>query len=317
MAKTKKVRFQNRPYKHMISLLFVLLFAGVGSYFVFQSKAAELLPGDVQCGNNCHRSTSFMREVVTLTGPSTVKVEVYADLSIPELVGIHPLMAYFHHELYYNNADRDDIHPWDEKKLCIDLESQSGKKNVLIDSYTRNTPGPSKNITGSAFELYFFAVDNPKYPNINCATYLSQGGGLKEKQLNYFGLAHGVSLQQGYTPGGGDNTGNNGEGSGDKGQGSGNGGGSGGSTATSQSDKANTTPSSSSQGNKPQTEFEPSPFFDGKQYAPGSDPLDKTFGNIFVGSRSIAHGWIYIIAVLLVLLAGIAYYVLKVRKRRR
>jgi len=73
--------------------------------------------------------------------------------------------------------------------------------------------------------------------------------------------------------------------------------GGGGSIANTPSNQPNTTPSSSSQGAETkQPELEPSPFYDGKLYEPASDPIDETIGNISVGGRKIAHGWLYLMA---------------------
>ena len=73
--------------------------------------------------------------------------------------------------------------------------------------------------------------------------------------------------------------------------------GGGGTSAQTQGNEQNQIPTSTSQGTETeQTNAEPSPFYDGKQYAPGSDPIDETLGNISVGGRKIAHGWLYLMA---------------------
>jgi hypothetical protein len=83
----------------------------------------------------------------------------------------------------------------------------------------------------------------------------------------------------------------------------------GGSTANKQSNQSNTIPSSSSQGtDNPQSEINPSPFYDGKQYDPGSDPdvlgIDTTFS---VAGHNLKYGWVYVLAAFI--LGLVAFFV--------
>jgi hypothetical protein len=87
------------------------------------------------------------------------------------------------------------------------------------------------------------------------------------------------------------------------------GGGNGGSTANKQSNQPNTIPSSSSQGtDNPQSEINPSPFYDGKQYDPGSDPdilgVNTTFS---VAGHRLKYGWAFVLSTLI--LGGVGYYI--------
>jgi hypothetical protein len=86
-----------------------------------------------------------------------------------------------------------------------------------------------------------------------------------------------------------------------------NGGGAGTSTNT-QSNTPNTVPASSPQGDtSQQTELNPSPFYDGKQYGPGSDPIDEKLGKLTIGDKKLVHGWLYVLSlVMATILAGLS-----------
>lgn len=78
--------------------------------------------------------------------------------------------------------------------------------------------------------------------------------------------------------------------------GSGTGGGGGGSSAKKQSNYPNTIPTSSAQGTKnTQPELQPSPFFDGRNYKPGSDP-DTLVSATHSPVNKLAKGRYYILA---------------------
>lgn len=68
---------------------------------------------------------------------------------------------------------------------------------------------------------------------------------------------------------------------------------SGGSSAKKQSEQQNNTPTSSAQGDNKQTKLEPSPFFDGKDFKPGSDA--DTTGSIDKIGKRLATKWIFIV----------------------
>jgi len=95
--------------------------------------------------------------------------------------------------------------------------------------------------------------------------------------------------------------------------GSGPSGGSSGSTANKQSDQPNSLPSSSSQGEQNQQAVEPSPFFDGKEYAPGS-----SVGRDDIVKSGLARftSWPYLLGAA-VMISGIAaaFYWYRLRKK--
>lgn len=101
---------------------------------------------------------------------------------------------------------------------------------------------------------------------------------------------------------GGSNSGTGNEGTG-QGPGSGSGSGGGGSSANQQGDNPNSVPSSSSQGDNDNTKLDPSPFFDGKEYARASDP-DTLAGTITNTSKKIIRTWPIVLGI--TILGGIA-----------
>lgn len=104
------------------------------------------------------------------------------------------------------------------------------------------------------------------------------------------------------------NNGDDGDGDGN-GSGTGTGGGGGGSSANKQGNNPNTIPSSSAQGDANQPDFEASPFFDGKQYEPGSDPdllgVDTTFS---IAGHNLKYGWAWVIGLVTLFGAGGYYF---------
>lgn len=71
--------------------------------------------------------------------------------------------------------------------------------------------------------------------------------------------------------------------------------GGGGSSATNQGDADNSTPSSSGQGDAKQPKVEPSPFFDGKLFATGSDSFTTT-DTVSIAGYRLGYGWFYLLA---------------------
>jgi hypothetical protein len=108
-------------------------------------------------------------------------------------------------------------------------------------------------------------------------------------------------------PGPGTGNGDGGTGAGTNGQGAGAGGGGGGAAATTEADKPNPLPSTANQGDTTeQPKVEPSPFFDGKLFAAGSDgdasiSKDKTVG---VSGFRIGYGLLVIAALVVLLVVG-------------
>lgn len=97
------------------------------------------------------------------------------------------------------------------------------------------------------------------------------------------------------------------------GSGTGAGGGSG-STANQQSEVQNSLPSTALQGDQKELEVEPSPFFDGKEFKPGSSVVESV-GLIKNGQITLT-GWTYIlVAVVTVGIAVGAFYWYRVRKQ--
>lgn len=83
------------------------------------------------------------------------------------------------------------------------------------------------------------------------------------------------------------------------------GGGGGGSSATSQSSQPNTIPSTSNQGDdKKQPKIEPSPFFDGRVFAAGSEADIQNPNTISIAGHKFSYGWLYLLGLPIVL--GIA-----------
>jgi len=103
----------------------------------------------------------------------------------------------------------------------------------------------------------------------------------------------------------GSNNGNNGTNQGNTG---GAGGGGGGSTANTQANQPNTIPSATAQGEQKQPEVEPSPFFDGKEYEPGSTATRQSA--IAKAGATLSASWLYIVAgvVILSAVAGAGYW---------
>lgn len=120
----------------------------------------------------------------------------------------------------------------------------------------------------------------------------------------------------------GSGSGSSGSGSGTTGNGKGSGNGSGssinpinsnssggsGPIAQQQSSDSNAVPSTSKQGNTDkQPNIIPSPFYDGKQYEPGS--LEDTFGVVTIGDKAVSKFWVYIsLGAVIIIASGIGGY---------
>jgi len=78
--------------------------------------------------------------------------------------------------------------------------------------------------------------------------------------------------------------------------------GGGGSLAATPGDSSNSVPMSSDQGDSEQPKVEPSPFFDGKLFAAGSDASD--IDTVKVGGLKLGYGWLYLLGGLVA--AGVA-----------
>lgn len=96
----------------------------------------------------------------------------------------------------------------------------------------------------------------------------------------------------------------------------------GGTSATRQGNNSNPLPSTSSQGTtRNQTKLEPSPFYDGRLYAPGSNSdgsyKDEGFGTFLAtGTKKVVEGaWPYALGTVFVVSAGLVIYWRVYRKR--
>jgi len=109
-------------------------------------------------------------------------------------------------------------------------------------------------------------------------------------------------------PGPGNGNDNGGTGPGTNGQGAGGGGGS---SAMTEAEKPKATPSTTAQGESTeQPKTDPSPFFDGKLFAAGSDTDNQNVNGISIAGRKFGYGWFYLVGVLLLTGSIIAGYVL-------
>ncbi|CAN5339118.1 hypothetical protein BH09PAT4_BH09PAT4_07550 [soil metagenome] len=196
---------------------------------------------------------------------------------------------------------------------CFDIKSSRyGARNVLLGTLYMNLKYP---------------YDDPRYPEEGgymsadayfakgtCAQQLSHTSPGIYGHSGFIQVMVGAAQDSGSQPEGNRSrqtaTGNRATGKGTAGTGTGAGsGGGGGSSANTQSNKPNPLPVTTSQGTTKQTSLNASPFYDGKQYAPGSDPIDRTFGNISIVGRKLVHGWLYLFAAILAIAGAAGAYV--------
>lgn len=90
-----------------------------------------------------------------------------------------------------------------------------------------------------------------------------------------------------------------------------------GGTATKQSEDPAPTPSTASQGSAPeQAKAEPTPFFDGKLFAIGSDNDEHAFSSLLTSyNKKLAIGW-YVVVMILILIVGSFVFSYSRQKRR-
>lgn len=101
------------------------------------------------------------------------------------------------------------------------------------------------------------------------------------------------------------------EGTGPEGSGAGpglngSGGGSSGATANIQSNQSNPLPASSLQGDEKQPILEPSPFFDGKNYQPGS--VGSLVKSASLKDSVVGRGWLYLLLIAVAVIGALALY---------
>lgn len=98
------------------------------------------------------------------------------------------------------------------------------------------------------------------------------------------------------------NPSNSGNKTGDNGRSGGTGAGSGSTAATNLSNQPNSIPESSGLGEEKQPEIEPSPFFDGKLFAAGSDASE--INSVNVNGIKLGYGWFYLLGGLMLSVVG-------------
>lgn len=84
--------------------------------------------------------------------------------------------------------------------------------------------------------------------------------------------------------------------------------GGGGSLANAPDEKSNSVPTESAQGKNTQPELKPSPFYDGKTYAPGSNSDPGVIGVATATNPVTQKAWLYFVVGLALLAAGISAY---------
>lgn len=143
--------------------------------------------------------------------------------------------------------------------------------------------------------------DKNKHPGANDGNYANIDCGYTAKFGNPVVVTAGTS--------GSPNNGSRQKSTGDARQGSGSGGGSSGSIAKQQSNKPNSLPKTSQQGTNKQPELQPSPFFDGKQYKPGSEADTKSISTLLTNtSKTVAKGLPFAIGAIAIAGTGFALY---------
>lgn len=293
--------------KRLLTIIPILLFAGVGAYVVFQSKAATTArvyfdSSQASVGHPVG-STYDLKVFVDMPTPpsgSAMYMRVFAliDPSSAQYLGLDCGVAGpCDNHLAGEGQDGSD--------LCIKVEDSKfgvqGVKVLTMHNKSVNSNPPSlrlsadwwaNNVCGSTGGNLFIASDQGSNIYAKCGEH-----------PDWFECAAGPND----TPATQQNNTNSNSKAKNPGN---NGGGSGGSSATTQSQQPNTVPSSSGQGDQNQAGIEPSPFFDGKQYEPGSDPdilgVNTTFS---VAGHNLKFGWLFVLLVLI--FGSVAYFIWK------
>jgi hypothetical protein len=346
MRRTQNKKLSNNKLKIFFP---ILLFASVGSYFVYQSHA---IPEGEEFGMKAAAKTLRADEVpIGSTTQAKYNIKVGPDLRDSKLNGRHRPAYMVIYTVSYDTRlfklingncewvygciqSTADIH-----NLPYNMGDYIHKKRIAI---CYNVPanavhdGPAftwtfQRVSGQpgtfAEGMWWFIPDSPhgildgtceSNPSAVGITWQGEIGGCGESNRTCDdgtgpGAASGPLTGMGPKGNGGTGAGTNGTGTG-PGPRPNPGPGGGGSSANQQGTDPTPLPTTSSQGNATQPELKPSPFFDGRDYAPGSDPLDKALGNINVGKHRILHGWLYLIGILLLIAGAIAGYFLWWRK---
>jgi uncharacterized membrane protein YgcG len=319
--------------KRWSPLVVIIIFAAVGAYIVIRSNAYTGPPATLEdlarrtvatiavdsveqaadhAANDVFElKVNFASVALQGTEPRQVVLALSSHSGYVQYLGYTcaPTYACSDNSTYSRQVGDGMVHHRLNALVCLDvpLGTYYGSQHILtiryksLQQFPRTNPGDWFTITnGVAFGT---CQSTPNPDVISWRSTYGQCGGPEDagdpSQQDGTGAPYilcdtGSDIgtnRGGQNPGGTANTG--------LGDGSSSGGG--GSSAKTQSSKPNTVPSSTSQGvETQQPELEASPFYDGKQYAPGSDPIDEKFGNISVGGRKIAHGWVYILSGLFV-----------------
>lgn len=311
--------------RRLMIIAFVFLVAGVGSYVVFKANAACYpgSPGDIQIGD-CPKTQYNYQAGQTVVLPVSAYVpdprqgqypsqtlHLTIEFSSNDGAGIYTNRTSYQNYSCGSAGSCQNMSPGSgaDFKLCININQahfgQSGV-NLLSATYRSNFHG-----------RWWVGADYSWKSGTcgNVSGFLSTGGSVGTT-LGQCGTVSDVCENagpQGPTgppgPPGGDNpgdqpgsdTGNDDQGDNPGEQQGGSGGSSGGSSANRQSDRQNPIPVSSEQGSQDnQPDLEPTPFFDGKQYAPGSlqDTLAKTTSGV---KAKVVKYWPVLIGILLLL----------------
>lgn len=344
--KKKKVNLTSR--KRFLKVIPILLFAAVGAYVLLKSYAQEystqdgfsiayrhknyvdntvVPPGqmitfDWWTGYSYNPSNGIKHFVFIFSSDSN-RAKLKQFTCAPSLqcswVNWKNYESYFSDAVAPSSDYGYNYFRGDKIALCYDLPATYATAIDLI--YVEYTSKTSEPLQAPPYWITSKTIAAPgtcsKNPTATGGTVTARFGGCADVANPYWGTAAcdfgydpSNDSGQGYgiKPGNGQtglNTGIEGEG---QGPGIGTGGG-GGSSANKQSNRPNNVPTTSAQGDNNQPDLEPSPFFDGKQYEPGSDPdllgVNTTFS---IAGHNLKYGWAYVFG-LLALVGGGGYCV--------
>lgn len=323
-----KKRNKGLPRKSRFApaLIVALLFGGIGSYIISQSYAAV---GDTYTSNVMVNIPGNGPACTWLCfNPDVDQVSIYIvpTACASQSANIHDWCSDI------TSADITSCHTYD-----VQSDSQSISTGTM--TFRAYGPNAGQGVGQYHYDLYAAAgsscgttyshssasVPNSTVyigPHPSCDTALGEecpededdggsddNGGQGNNQGNNGSGTDGTGSGSGTNGNGNGKTGNgtggeNGEGSGPN-PATGSGGSSGGSIAKQQSSDPNKIPSTSKQGkNNNQSDVIPSPFYDGKQYEPGS--LEDTFGVVSIGDKAISKFWLYVFIALVLLISASA-----------
>ena len=278
-SKNKKNRFTRfSSHKRTYSIIVVaLLFGLIGSYFLSRSNAAS---GDVYYDNSPSTTHREAGESYSLT--------LYAD------VPYQPLGREQHLGLGFAR----DSNTTQYVGFTCGFASEACGLNVPAGAGNDRDLDTCIDISPAAFGASHVAVAIVHLKAKVTGTFNNAWAVFSTWSCAYE-ASPGTSAEtgDGATADSGTDDGNNGTGTG-----SGSSAGGGGSSATNQSAEPNPLPADGAQGDETkQPKIEPSPFYDGKLYEPGSDLDDQTFGTISIAGHKFESGLFYLTGGLAVL----------------